>query len=47
MVKIINDYTLLEQIGAGSYGSVYKAKHKSNNDLYAVKVIPIEKFHEI
>ena len=47
MVKIINDYTLLERVGTGSYGDVFKAKHKLNSQFYAVKIIPAEKFQKI
>ena len=28
MVKMIENYILSEAIGEGSYGTVYKAKHK-------------------
>ena len=44
MVKIIENYVLSELIGEGSFSTVYKAKHKLNEKLYAVKIIPIEKF---
>jgi NIMA (never in mitosis gene a)-related kinase len=35
------EYDILEEIGRGSYGSVYKAKHKTNGKLYAIKRIGI------
>ena len=45
MVKIIENYILTESIGVGSYGTVYQAKHKINQSLFAIKVIPMEKFN--
>lgn len=47
MVKIVNDYTLLESIGSGTYGNVYKAKHNKKDSFFAVKAIPVDKFQEI
>ncbi|OHS97489.1 Serine/threonine-protein kinase 4 [Tritrichomonas foetus] len=37
-----NDYDLIEVIGKGSYGTVYKAKVKKTAELVAVKVIDLE-----
>jgi predicted unusual protein kinase regulating ubiquinone biosynthesis (AarF/ABC1/UbiB family) len=31
---------LLDAIGAGSMGQVYRASSKNDNNLYAVKVLP-------
>ncbi len=39
MNKIIEDYVLLEKIGQGQYGNVYKAENRKNKLTYAVKVI--------
>ncbi|EEY70638.1 protein kinase, putative [Phytophthora infestans T30-4] len=35
-------YEVLERIGEGSYGKVYKAVHKSNAEVVALKVVPVE-----
>jgi serine/threonine protein kinase len=35
-------YQKLEKIGEGTYGVVYKAKHKDTNVLYALKKIRLE-----
>ena len=35
-------FTLLEKIGQGSYGEVFKARDNRDNKLVAVKIIPIE-----
>lgn len=35
-------YEMLQEIGEGSYGKVYKARHKLTNLIVAVKVIPID-----
>ena len=45
-MKVIDNYTLLEVIGEGMYGTVYRAKHKLKPEEFAVKIIPAEKFHQ-
>jgi serine/threonine protein kinase len=37
---VLGPYVLLDAIGAGSMGQVYKACSKNDNNLYAVKVLP-------
>ena len=37
---VLGPYVLLDAIGAGSMGQVYKATSKNDNALYAVKVLP-------
>src|SRR5688572_11413280 len=37
---VLGPYVLLDAIGAGSMGQVYKATSKNDNSLYAVKVLP-------
>ena len=44
MPKLIESYSLGEQIGEGAYGKVYRAKHILTNEYFAVKVISIQKF---
>lgn len=46
MVKVINNYTLIEKIGEGNYGEVYRALNTKKMGEFAVKIIPIEKFQE-
>lgn len=46
MVKMIDNYTLNEEIGQGNYGKVYRAKNLKKNGEFAVKIIPVEKFHQ-
>ena len=38
---VINNYTIIERIGVGSYGRIYKVK--KDNKLYVLKEIPISK----
>jgi len=33
-------FELLELLGEGSYGSVYKGRHRSSGNIFAVKIIP-------
>jgi len=40
MIKRVTDYELIEKIGEGSYGFVFKARNVKNNQLYAIKLIP-------
>src|SRR5262245_61627806 len=37
---VLGPYTLLDSIGTGSMGTVFKALSKTDNQLYAVKVLP-------
>ena len=37
---VLGPYVLLDAIGAGSMGQVYKANSKNDSQLYAVKVLP-------
>jgi serine/threonine-protein kinase len=37
---VLGPYTLMDALGTGSMGTVYKAKSKNDSDWYAVKVLP-------
>jgi serine/threonine-protein kinase len=37
---VLGPFTLMDALGAGSMGTVYKAKSKNDNQWYAVKVLP-------
>ena len=37
-------YNIIEKIGEGSYGIVYKAKHKEDGDLVALKKIRLNAY---
>ena len=32
---------MLEQLGEGNFGAVYKAYHKESGNIVAIKVVPI------
>eukprot|EP00093_Oithona_nana_P004912 04912.XXX_131361_132842_1 [CDS] Oithona nana genome sequencing. len=34
-------FDILSKLGQGSYGSVFKAKHKDNNNIFAIKQVPV------
>lgn len=46
MVKIIESYTLHEQIGEGEYGKVYRGVDGRNGKVVAVKVVNVKRFKE-
>jgi serine/threonine-protein kinase len=37
---VLGPFTLMDSLGAGSMGTVYKAQNKTDNQWYAVKVLP-------
>src|SRR6201999_1909656 len=37
---VLGPFTLMDSLGAGSMGTVYKAQSKTDNNWYAVKVLP-------
>src|ERR1700676_5034955 len=37
---VLGPFTLIDALGAGSMGTVYKAQSKGDNNWYAVKVLP-------
>ena len=39
MIKKIENYLLLESIGKGNYGEVFKASNELTDTLFAIKVI--------
>jgi serine/threonine protein kinase len=46
MVKIIENYTLHEQIGEGEYGKVYRGIDGRSGKEVAVKVINVKRFKD-
>ena len=36
------EYTIIKELGKGGFGKVIKASNKSNNEEYAIKIIPIK-----
>lgn len=43
---MIDNYTLLQVIGQGNYGKVYRGKNIKTNQQYAIKIIPADKLHQ-
>jgi len=39
--------TILQKIGEGSYGAVFKAMHKSTKQIIAIKSVPVEEESEM
>ena len=39
----INEYTLIERIGVGSYGRIYKVRKEEDSKIYVLKEIPVNK----
>jgi serine/threonine protein kinase len=40
----INDYERIEKVGEGTYGVVYKARNKENNEMVALKKIRLDTY---
>ena len=39
----ISDFSFLSEIGIGGFSTVHEAKHKTNNNTYAIKIIDFNK----
>ena len=46
-MKVIDRYQLEEVVGAGNYGKVYRSTTTDTGEVFAIKVIPMEKFKKI
>ena len=42
MTKIVENYLILELIGKGQYGEVYKAKHMISSEIFAIKILKFD-----
>ena len=42
-----NDFETLEKLGEGSFGKVIKVKSKKDKNIYAMKIITLDKAYEI
>ena len=45
-IKIVENYKIFKEIGAGSYGKVYYAENVTNNKKHAIKIIHKSKFFD-
>ena len=44
--SVIEDFEKMEQLGKGSFGTVYKAKHKERSKIVALKEIKLNSEEE-
>ena len=44
MSKVIDNYVMMESIGSGQFGKVYKAKNIHSQKIVAIKVLKLNKF---
>jgi len=47
MNKNVQNYSLLEQIGQGSFGSVFKGKHLTSNTIFAIKQMSLKQLEQV
>lgn len=47
MSKMVQDYMLMEVIGSGQYGKVWKAQHVKTREPYAIKAISIQEISKL
>lgn len=42
----ISDFTVLKELGRGSYGIVIKVKSNLNNNIYVIKILELKQMNE-
>ena len=47
MSKVVDNYKLIEEIGSGQYGKVYRGEHIKTGDNYAIKCISLDKYRRV
>jgi serine/threonine protein kinase len=47
MTKVVDNFALIEEIGSGQYGKVYRAQHIKSGENFAVKCIGLEKYRKV
>lgn len=47
MTKVVDNFALMEEIGSGQYGKVYRGQHIKTGENFAVKCIPNDKFKRV
>ena len=44
--SVEKQYKVIEILGEGGYGAVYKVQHKFDKNFYAIKIIPLQKLND-
>ena len=39
----LSDFDIIKKVGEGAFGKVYKVRRKSDKEMYAMKVIKLQK----
>jgi serine/threonine protein kinase len=47
MTKVVDNFALIEVIGSGQYGKVYRGKHVKTGENFAVKCIGLDKYRRV
>jgi serine/threonine protein kinase len=47
MTKVVDNFALIEEIGSGQYGKVYRGQHIKTGENFAVKCIGLDKYRRV
>jgi serine/threonine protein kinase len=47
MTKVVDNFALLEEVGSGQYGKVFRGQHIKTGENFAVKCISLDKFRRV